>query len=63
MRPEMNLRASFDIPAKAVNPQAGDLQPAMSAFMIKGFTRSFAAMAVMLANWEVAELREAGLVS
>ena len=56
----MNFRPPFAILAKDVNPQAANLECALSAFMVKGFTRSLAAMTVMLASWESPELREAG---
>lgn len=60
MRPDLGCKPPFDIDPTEVAPATdGWLQP-MAAFMVKGWTRSFVAVAVMLGAWEDADFREAG---
>ena len=62
MRPEIGLRAPFMVEPREVAPDidGGTLAP-LSAFMIKGWTRSYVAMSIMLCAWENAEFNEADL--
>eukprot|EP00435_Cladocopium_sp_Y103_P076327 s59_g92.t1 len=59
MRPDMGMKPPHKIAATEINPQYDGYLDAVGAFMVKGWTRSFCAMTLMLCAWQCDEFREA----
>lgn len=55
MRPEIGCKPRHEFQASEVNAESASLLPPLHAFMIKGYTRSLAAVTLMVAAWEDAD--------
>lgn len=59
MRPDMGMFPPHKISAEEISNDYGGYIDAVGTFMIKGWTRSFCAMSLMLCGWQCPEFMEA----
>ena len=59
MRPDVGMAPPHQIVAEELSSEYGGLINPLQAFMVKGWSRSLAAMTCMVASYESQELRDA----
>ena len=58
MRPDMGMKPPHKIAATEISDQYEGYVDAVGAFMVKGWTRSFCAVSLMLCAWQCDEFRK-----
>lgn len=60
MRPDLGMVPPHTLCATDIDEQYEGFLAPCGAFMVKGWTRSFCAVSIMLCSWKNEEFREAG---